>query len=79
MQNSQQTGFKVSNAAISQYDGHNYIFVRNNDGFLVTEVSIIGKQGEESLINVDLTGKEQIAVKGAVALKANWLGLGGDE
>ncbi|WP_347988252.1 efflux RND transporter periplasmic adaptor subunit [Methylomonas sp. AM2-LC] len=79
MQNSQQAGFKVINAAISQYEGHNYIFVRNKDGFLVTEVNIIGKQGEESLINVELTGKEQIAVKGTVALKANWLGLGGYE
>jgi len=27
----------------------------------------------------ELSGDEQIAVQGAVALKANWLGLGSDE
>jgi len=79
MQNSPQTDFLVNNTAIAQNDGHSYIFVRNADGFAVTEVKVIGKQDVESLINAPLSGNEQIAVKGAVALKANWLGLGGDE
>lgn len=79
MQNSEQTGFTVANAAIAQNEGHNYIFVRNADGFAVTEVKVTGKQDAESLIVGPLSGNEQIAVKGAVALKANWLGLGGGE
>ena len=79
MQNQQQAGFKVLNTAISQNDGHNYIFVRNADGFLVTEVNVIGKQDNESLITAKLSGHEHIATKGAVALKANWLGLGSEE
>ena len=76
MQSSTQTNFKVDNTAISQNDGRNYIFVRNAEGFAVTEVKIIGKQDADSLVSAPLTGNEQIAVKGAVALKANWLGLG---
>ncbi|MGD0958725.1 MAG: efflux RND transporter periplasmic adaptor subunit [Methylomonas sp.] len=79
MQNSQQAGFKVVNTAISQNNGHNYIFVRDAEGFRVQEISIIGKQDNESIFNAPLTGSEQIAVKGAAALKANWLGLGREE
>lgn len=79
MQNSTQTGFKVPNTAIALNEGHAYVFVRNNNGFAVTEVKVTGKQDAESLISAPLSGNEQIAVKGAVALKANWLGLGGGE
>lgn len=79
MQNSEQAGFMVPNSAIAQYEGHHYIFVRNAGGFAVTEVKVTGKQDTESRIDASLSGNEQIAVKGAVALKANWLGLGGGE
>jgi cobalt-zinc-cadmium efflux system membrane fusion protein len=76
MQNSTQAGFIVPNTAIAQNEGHAYLFVRNQEGFAVTEVSVIGKQDADSLISGPLSGSEQIATKGAVALKANWLGLG---
>ncbi|TPQ27656.1 efflux RND transporter periplasmic adaptor subunit [Methylomonas koyamae] len=79
LQQGATTGFTVPNSALSQNEGRSYVFVRNDDGFAVTEVSVNGKQGDESLISGALTGNEQIAVKGAVALKANWLGLGSDE
>ena len=71
--------FTVSNSAIAQHEGKAFVFVRNSEGFTPTSVTIIGKQGEEATITGDFTGNETIAVKGAVALKANWLGLGGDE
>ncbi|WKJ90504.1 efflux RND transporter periplasmic adaptor subunit [Methylomonas montana] len=79
MQNSAQTGFIVPNTAIAQNEGHAYVFVRNPDGFAVTEVTVTGKQEADSLISGPLSASEQIAIKGAVALKATWLGLGGDE
>ncbi|AMK76830.1 MULTISPECIES: efflux RND transporter periplasmic adaptor subunit [Methylomonas] len=79
MQNSIQTGFIVPNTAIAQNEGHAYVFVRNQDGFAVTEVTVTGKQDANSLISGPLSGSERIAIKGAVALKANWLGLGGGE
>ncbi|ATG92394.1 efflux RND transporter periplasmic adaptor subunit [Methylomonas koyamae] len=72
-------GFSVPNSALSQNEGRSYVFVRNADGFAVIEVTVNGKQGSDSLISGALAGNEQIAVKGAVALKANWLGLGSDE
>lgn len=79
MQNSAQAGFRVPNTAIALNEGHAYVFVRNDEGFAVTEVKVTGKQDAESLISGPFSGNEEIAVKGAVALKANWLHLGSDE
>ena len=70
--------FKVPNTAIAQNDGLAYIFIRTQDGFTVSTITVIGKQGDESIISGNLTGDESIAIKGAVALKANWLGLGAE-
>ncbi len=72
-------GFKVPNAAIAQNTGKSYIFVRTPAGFQISPIQVLGKQGDESIITGNLTGNEAIATKGAVALKANWLGLGGSE
>jgi cobalt-zinc-cadmium efflux system membrane fusion protein len=55
------------------------VFVRDKTGFTVTPVNVIGKQGEDSIISGELSANQNIAIQGAVALKANWLGLGGAE
>lgn len=79
VQSSESTAFKIPNAAIAQNEGKSFIFIRNPNGFKVSPITVIGKQGEESIISGDFTGDEDIAIKGAVALKANWLGLGSAE
>ena len=79
IKSSENSTFKVPNAAIAQNEGKSFIFIRNQNGFKVTPITVIGKQGEESIISGDLTGDEDIVIKGAVALKANWLGLGSAE
>ncbi len=79
IQTSGQPTYRVANVAIAQNEGQSYIFVRNSKGFAVTPVTVIGKQGDYSVIRGQLNGAEEIAVRGAVALKANWLGLGEDE
>jgi len=71
--------YQVPNVAIAQQEGKSYLFIRSPTGFNVVPVTVIGKQGEASIIEGELTGSEEIAVKGAVALKANWLGLGSGE
>ncbi len=76
---SEKGAFKVPNTAIAQNEGKFYIFVRNQDGFNVSPITVIGKQGDESVISGDFSGTEDIASKGAVALKAKWLGLGSAE
>lgn len=79
LQTRPQRCFQVPATAIAQNAGHNYVFVRNANGFVVTEANILGKQHDSTLINGSLTGDEVIALQGAVALKAYWLGLGGGE
>jgi cobalt-zinc-cadmium efflux system membrane fusion protein len=76
IQASDKATFKIPNAAIAQNEGKAFIFIHNQQGFLVTPVTVVGKQDNESIISGELSGDEEIAVQGAVALKANWLGLG---
>jgi len=79
IQSSDKAAFKIPNTAIAQNEGKAFIFIRTQQGFSVIPVTVVGKQGDESIISGEFTGNEEIAVKGAVALKANWLGLGSDE
>jgi membrane fusion protein, heavy metal efflux system len=79
IQSSELPIFKVPNTAIAQHEGLSFIFVRNKVGFAVIPVQIIGKQSEESIISGELSAQSDIAIQGAVALKANWLGLGSDK
>ncbi len=72
-------GYKVPNTAIIQHKGKSFIFIRNKDGFNISPVTVLGKQGDESIISDGFTGDEELAVKGTVALKAKWLGLGSAE
>jgi cobalt-zinc-cadmium efflux system membrane fusion protein len=71
--------FTIPNTAIAQHAGQAFVFVRSAEGFSAHQVNVIGKQGDESTIKGDFVGTEMIAVKGAVSLKANWLGLGSEE
>lgn len=79
IQSSDKAAFKIPNTAIAQNEGKAFIFVRTPQGVVVTPVAVVGKQDSESIISGEMTGNEDIAVQGAVALKANWLGLGSDE
>jgi len=78
-QTSEYPMFKVSNSALAQFKGKSYLFVRNTDGFTVKPVQVLGRQEQQSIITGDIQAKSEIATRGAVALKANYLGLGDDE
>ncbi len=75
----QQVSFTVPSTALAQNAGKSYVFVRTAQGFAVQAVQILGNQGANVIIAGNLSGSEQIAVKGAGVLKANWLGLGEGE
>ena len=78
IQTSDQPVYKVSNSAVALSEGQSYIFIRNNKGFTVRPVTVIGKQDSASVISGKFNGSEKIAIRGAVALKAKWMGLGED-
>lgn len=71
--------YVLNDAAIAHHNGKAYVFVKENDGFRVNEVTILGQQSGSSIINGSFTGVEKIALNNSAALKANWLGLGSDE
>lgn len=79
LQSSQFPLFKVPNAAIAQREGQAYIFIRHETGFAIAPVDILGKQQDFAIVAGDLHGDENIAIRGAVALKAKWVGLGETE
>ncbi|MGZ5052825.1 MAG: efflux RND transporter periplasmic adaptor subunit [Methylobacter sp.] len=78
IQASDKAAFKIPNTAIAQNEGKAFVFVRTQQGFSVVPVEGVGKQDNDSVVNGDLTGNKDIAVKGAAVLKANWLGLGSE-
>lgn len=79
VQPSAEPVFKLPHGAVASNAGQTYLFSRSADGFTVKPVRVIGKQGDFAYVSGALQGDESIAVSGAVALKANWLGLGGGE
>jgi cobalt-zinc-cadmium efflux system membrane fusion protein len=78
-QTSEHPMFKVPNAALAQFKGKSYLFVRNNKGFAVKPVQVLGREEQKSIIAGDINANNKIAIRGAVALKANFLRLGSDE
>ncbi|MDO9239715.1 MAG: efflux RND transporter periplasmic adaptor subunit, partial [Methylicorpusculum sp.] len=72
----EQPAIKLPNEAIAQHQDQAFIFIKNEQGFLVSPVQIIGKQESESFISSNLPAQSVVALSGAAALKANWLGLG---
>lgn len=67
--------FKVPNSALAKYAGDTYLFVRTAKGFAAKVVHIIGREEKHTIITGDLQKNNKIAVRGAVALKANFLGI----
>ena len=78
-QSSANAIFKVPNSALAQYLGVSYVFLRTKTGFMAQPVQILGREESKSIITGDIQENSEIALRGAVALKANFLGLGGDE
>ena len=79
IQHSAALMFKVPNVALAKYAGDTYLFVRTAKGFTAKPVRVVGRDERQTIITGDLQENSEIAVRGAVALKANFLGLGDDE
>jgi len=78
-QSSENSMFKVPNSALAQYMGVTYVFIRTKAGFMAQPVQVLGRQESKTIITGEIQQNSEIALRGAVALKANFLGLGGDE
>jgi membrane fusion protein, heavy metal efflux system len=67
--------FNVPSAAVVQHGGQTYVFVRQPPGFRAVAVKT-GPGGDQTPILSGLKAGDEVAVKGVVAIKGAWLGLG---
>ena len=71
--------WQVPTAALARHQGKTFVFVQAKDGFVATEIKVMGEARLASTIAGSLRGDERIAVKGIAALKAIWTGTGEGE
>jgi RND family efflux transporter MFP subunit len=64
--------------AVVQHGGQHYVFVRVPQGFRATAVKTAPGGGAEVSILDGLKAGDEVAVKGVVAIKGAWLGLGAE-
>jgi membrane fusion protein, heavy metal efflux system len=79
LQTTESETYKLPDAAIAHNEGKTYVFIKEKDGFKVSEVTILGKQSDGSVVTGSFSGNEEIALNNVVTLKAKWLGLGSEE
>ena len=71
--------YQVPNTALIKWKGTHYVFIKTSSGFIAKVVTVLSKNAQKLIISGALKKTDVIALKGAVALKANLLGLGGAE
>ena len=71
--------WQVPSASLARHQGKVFVFVQSKDGFVATEVRLLGEGQKAATIDGGLRGDERIAVKGIAALKAIWTGVGEGE
>lgn len=64
--------------AVVQHGGQNYVFVRAPQGFRAVAVKTGVGGGSETPIVAGLKAGDEVAVKGVIAIKGAWLGLGAE-
>jgi RND family efflux transporter MFP subunit len=68
--------FRVPRSALIRQHGASWVFLKNADGFIATQVSVITEESSHLIISGPFKGGEEIAVSGTSALKAIWLEAG---
>lgn len=71
--------WSVPNAALMREGNQTYVFVQAPSGYRLQSVQVAVQTPSSATIVADFKGDERIVIKGAVALKAAWQGLGGGE
>jgi cobalt-zinc-cadmium efflux system membrane fusion protein len=71
--------FQIPSTALVKSKGISYVFIRTVSGFTAQAVTVLSKNAQKLIISGKLKETDVIALRGAMALKANLLGLGGAE
>ncbi|MDP2782963.1 MAG: efflux RND transporter periplasmic adaptor subunit [Sulfurimicrobium sp.] len=68
--------WSVPNSALVRAENQTYIFTQTTTGYRLQPVKILGQTAAAATIGGELRGNERVVVKGTVALKAAWQGVG---
>lgn len=70
--------WSVPNMALMRDGNQTYVFVQTPSGYRLQLVEVLAQTAASATIGGDFKGDERVVVKGTVALKAAWQGLGGE-
>jgi cobalt-zinc-cadmium efflux system membrane fusion protein len=70
--------YKVPTSALVNHQSRVMVFVQTDTSFEVHEVKVLNTQGDITSISGDFNGTEKIVISGTAAIKASWLGMGGE-
>jgi len=76
---SSDSKWSVPNAALARVENKTLLFVETAKGYRAVTVTVLQEGAQSALVAGKLVGDEKIAVKGASALKAQMMGIGGGE
>jgi cobalt-zinc-cadmium efflux system membrane fusion protein len=71
--------FRLPISALTSQEGKDYVFVRVPQGFAARPVAVAGRAEHEAVIHGGLNDGDEVVVQGVAALKASWIGIGGNE
>ena len=71
--------FRLPISALTSHEGKDYVFVRVPQGFAARPVAVAGRAEHEAVIHGGLNEGDEVVVQGVAALKASWIGIGGNE
>jgi cobalt-zinc-cadmium efflux system membrane fusion protein len=69
----------VPSAAIVRNGADSYVFVRNGTGFEAVKVQVTTGSADKTWVSGKLKTGDAVAVKGIIAIKGAWIGLGAEE
>jgi RND family efflux transporter MFP subunit len=70
--------FSVPRNAVVRNGTASYVFVQTAKGFMPQKVTVISEQADRTIVSTGLNGTEKVAASGTVAIKAAWIGTGGE-
>ncbi|WP_323092479.1 hypothetical protein, partial [Klebsiella variicola] len=68
----------VDAAALVHHAGRTWLFAHTGGGYRAIEVTVLAQDAQRATVSGGLDGTQPVAVGGVAALKAVWLGHGGE-
>lgn len=71
-----QAAMSVPLEAIFQHNSKDYVFVKAEQGFVVTPVKVLSREGSSALLAKGLAPDAEVLIQGIAMVKGVWLGMG---